>query len=119
MIACSRTDPHTCRIGAHLPQPLCAHCGAPDVVRGDGEMALVCPRCIAALGRVAGDPATAHPEVVARLQERSLDVVHLDTRIAIDPTAPWAAPTVSPRWHWASTWPKAGDGSLINGRERA
>ena len=93
----------------------CRHCQAPDIVRGDGDR-WTCPRCIAALGRVAGDPATAHPEVVARLQERSLDVVHLDTRIAIDPTAPWAAPTVSPRWHWTSLWPPAGDGSLINGR---
>lgn len=94
---------------------VCAHCGKPEgVIRGEGPKA-VCRDCIAALGRVAGDPATAHPEVVARLQERSLDVVHLDTRIEVDPTAPWATPTVSPRWHWTALWPSAGDGSLCRG----
>lgn len=114
MTACGRTDAHLCTAGAHTQSPRCAHCAAPDVIRDDGGMALVCRRCIAALGRIAADPASAHPDVLARLQERSLDVVHLDTRIEVDAADPWATPTVSPVWHWTASW--ASDDRLITGK---
>lgn len=92
--------------------PACRHCGAPDVL-GD-TFRPVCARCVASLGRVAGDPASAHPEVIARLLDVSLDVVHLDTRIVFDRTAPWATPTVAPAWHWTSLWDS--DDRLISGK---
>lgn len=94
--------------------PACRHCGAPDVL--GGTFRPVCARCVASLGRVAGDPASAHPEVIARLLDVSLDVVHLDTRIVIDPRDPWATPTVTPTWHFTSLWPTTGDARLVDGR---
>lgn len=93
--------------------PECGLCQAPDPIEDDGPV-MRCARCVASLARVAADPASAHPDVLARLQERSLDVVHLDTRIAWDRTAPWATPTVEPVWHWTHQWPS--DDRLITGK---
>lgn len=73
--ACGRIDPHTCT--AHAPVPTCQHCGAPDVLRGDGGMALVCPRCLLALGRIAAEPYAYPVPVRERMQARSADVLDL------------------------------------------
>ena len=92
---------------------LCIHCFGPADIADDGHRP-VCRDCVQRLARVAADPASAHPDVLARLQGRSLDVVHLDTAIVIDPSDPWMPPTVTPRWHWTSAW--ATDDRLINGK---
>ena len=100
MKACSRTDAHTCAIGAHLAQPTCAHCGAPDPIRGDGPMTLVCRRCVAALGRIAAEPFSVHPNVLREIAMASIDVVAL----------------AGERWLWTVLWPGVGDARLISGR---
>ncbi len=105
MRACSRVDPHTCRLGAHAPGPTCAHCCAPDVIRGDGAMALVCPRCVRALGRIAGDPSSADEAVLDRLEAEAYDVVTLVS----DVRGTWT-------WRWTALWPGAGDATRIRGR---
>ena len=99
MKACGRQDPHDCVLGAHLVQPTCAHCGAPDPIRGDGGMTLVCARCIAAMGRIVVDPYSVPPTVRDRLLAASLDVADL----------------VAGAWRWTSLWPPTGDGRLIRG----
>jgi hypothetical protein len=81
-----------------MPMVRCAHCGAPDPIRGDGEQRLVCSRCVAALARIADSPAAAHPSVVARLLTRSLDVVHVNGMRA---------------WTWTASWPGTGDHTLV------
>jgi len=71
----------------------CAHCGAPDVVRGDGGTTLVCPRCIRALGRVAADPWSAHVQVRERLRAEH------GTAVAL----------IGDRWDWiAPAWAGTG-----------
>lgn len=100
MKACSRQDPHQCTIGAHAPTPVCAHCQAPDPVRGDGAMTLVCPRCLLALGRVADQPFSVPDTFRERLLASALDVVGIRDG----------------RWAWTSQWPGTGDDRLISGR---
>lgn len=95
--ACGRIDPHPCT--AHSPTPMCRHCGAPDVIRDDGGMTLVCPRCVAALTRIAGDPLSASMVVVARMLVTSLDVLDL----------------VSGAWRWTAQWPTTGDLRTLRG----
>lgn len=99
MKACGRTDVHSCVLGAHSPTPACSHCGAPDPIRGDGGMALVCPRCVASLGRIAAEPFSVPETVRAGLLARSLDVV------AVDGAA----------WAWTASWPAKGDDRLVRG----
>lgn len=99
MNACGRVDQHRCTNGAHDPFPVCAHCGAPDVIRGDGAMTLVCERCLRALGRIAGDPFSVNDRHRERLLASSLDVLDL----------------MLGDWRWTSTWPGARDGSLVRG----
>lgn len=99
MRACTRTDPHTCP--SHQPVPACRHCGAPDVIRGDGGMTLTCARCVAALARIAGDPLSASMSVVARLEDASLDVLRLSAGAA---------------WSWTASWPATGDLRTLTGR---
>ena len=98
MRACSRRDPHTCP--SHAPQPTCAHCGNPDVLRPI-QMTAVCRPCVAALGRIAGDPMTAAPAVWQRLEDASLDVLRL---------------AAGGYWSWTATWPAAGDLRTLAGR---
>jgi hypothetical protein len=77
----------------------CAVCGAPDPIRGDGEKRLVCPRCVTALGRVAGDPFSVPVTVRAQLLEKHIGVVDLDAG----------------RWTWTPSWPGTRDGRLVRG----
>lgn len=71
------------------PVPVCAHCLAPDPIRGDGEMSFVCPRCLLALGRIAAEPFTVPRTVRERLLARSEDVLDL----------------VGGEWRWTEWWP--------------
>lgn len=99
MKACSRTDAHPCTIGAHLAQPTCAHCDAPDVIRGDGGMTLVCPRCVAAMTRIADEPYSVPETVRERLLADALDVTGIDQGA----------------WRWTSQWPSTGDLRTLRG----
>ena len=99
MMACGRTDPHDCVLGAHLQQPVCSHCGAPDPIRGDGGMALVCRRCLVALVRIVEEPYSVPETVRERLLDRALDVVGIRDG----------------RWRWTALWPGVGDPRLIRG----
>lgn len=99
MKACGRTDVHRCTLGAHVPVPFCSHCGAPDVIRGDGGMALVCARCIRILGAVVADPLVLSATERFDLLEEHLDVVDL----------------LRGAWRWTGLWPDTGDPRLISG----
>lgn len=100
MKACGRQDPHPCTLGAHLAQPRCAHCSAPDVIREDGGMTLVCPRCIRSLVRIAWEPFSVPDVVRQRLLDDSLDVVGIRDGA----------------WAWTSLWPSTGDSRCLDGR---
>lgn len=99
MKACGRLDHHQCVLGAHLIQPVCAHCGAPDVVRGDGQMTFTCARCVAALGRIAAEPFSVPDTVRERLLADALDVVGIRDGA----------------WLWTSQWPATGDLRTLRG----
>lgn len=71
---------------------ICSHCWTPAADLITDTHRPVCPRCVASLGRIAADPASAHPQVVRRLEARSLDVLHL----------------AAGRWVWTSHWPGTG-----------
>lgn len=86
---------------APVPPAACWLCSCPDVVRGDGPRP-VCPRCIAAMGRVVVEPFSVPESVRERLLSRSLDVVAL----------------VDGAWRWTASWPPVGDHGLIR-RARA
>lgn len=99
MKACSRRDAHACVLGAHAVQPACAHCGAPDVIRADGAMTLVCPRCVRSLTRIADEPFSVPETVRERLLADALDVVGIELG----------------DWRWTSTWPRTGDLRTLRG----
>lgn len=75
----------------------CRLCGAVcDLYTGDGPRR-VCKACVASMGRIVAAPATAHPNVIARLERHHLDVVDL----------------AGDGWRWTSLWPT--DHTLLRG----
>ena len=93
-------------------EPSVCACGNPDVVTDDGPV-LTCRPCLAAMARIAADPASAHPAVLEHLQAQSLDVVALT--VVVDRTEWWSEPVARPVWFWTSQWPRKGDHTLMRG----
>lgn len=79
----------------HYPAPKCERCLATqDVIVGDGPS--ICSPCVAMLGEVAADPATASRRVREKLLEIHGDVLSLvrDGDVLA--------------WDWKAPWPVAG-----------